>query len=171
MVGHSGWVILARINRHSDPQQTGFKGNLRLLIKPFEQPHLPFKILSAALHEPPASRCHLLLPPPAAASRLSVLELAAFSSAHTTQNAMTLAFSFRPPEWITTKKWHHCAFGFLFVLLILCRFFEQKSLMIAHGRYFLVVIQSLLSWALNMPNRRRAGGQDTHSDQNNRLFF
>lgn len=35
--------------RRFDPQQTGFKGNLRLLIKPFEQPHLPFKILSAAL--------------------------------------------------------------------------------------------------------------------------
>lgn len=30
-------------------QQTGFKGNLRLLVKPLEQPHLPFKILSAAL--------------------------------------------------------------------------------------------------------------------------
>lgn len=46
----------------SDPQQTGFKGNLRLLIKPFEQPHLPFKILSAALHcsaEPAMSCCHL----------------------------------------------------------------------------------------------------------------
>lgn len=45
-----------------DPQQTGFKGNLRLLIKPFEQPHLPFKILSAALHcstEPAMSCCHL----------------------------------------------------------------------------------------------------------------
>lgn len=155
MVRHSGWVILARINRHSDPQQTGFKGNLRLLIKPFEQPHLPFKILSAALHCQTPS---VLLPPPAATSRLSVLELAAFSSAHTAQDTMTLAFSFRPPEWITAKKWHHCAFGFLFVLLILCRFFEQKSLMIAHGRYFLVAIQSLLSLALNMPTRGGGAG-------------
>lgn len=50
------WVITA--TRLSDPQQTGFKGNLRLLIKPFEQPHLPFKILSAALH------CWLLPCPP-----------------------------------------------------------------------------------------------------------
>lgn len=30
-------------------QQTGFKGNLRLLVKTLEQPHLPFKILPAAL--------------------------------------------------------------------------------------------------------------------------
>lgn len=61
--------ILCLLERHpqpstwcSDPQQTGFKGNLRLLIKPFEQPHLPFKILSAALRcsaEPAMSCCHL----------------------------------------------------------------------------------------------------------------
>lgn len=44
---------------NSDPQQTGFKGNLRLLIKPFEQPHLPFKILSAALHQWPPERKRL----------------------------------------------------------------------------------------------------------------
>lgn len=30
-------------------QQTGFKGNLRLLLQTLEQPHLPFKILPAAL--------------------------------------------------------------------------------------------------------------------------
>lgn len=30
-------------------QQTGFKGNLRLLVKTLEQPHLPFKILPAAV--------------------------------------------------------------------------------------------------------------------------
>lgn len=54
---HLGWCLYRNNHRqgkpsqqHSfDPQQTGFKGNLRLLIKPFEQPHLPFKILSAAL--------------------------------------------------------------------------------------------------------------------------
>lgn len=44
-----GQVTPSPQQRCFDPQQTGFKGNLRLLIKPFEQPHLPFKILSAAL--------------------------------------------------------------------------------------------------------------------------
>lgn len=32
-----------------DSQQTGFKGNLRLLMEALEQPHLPFKILPAAV--------------------------------------------------------------------------------------------------------------------------
>lgn len=42
-------------------QQTGFKGNLRLLVKTLEQPHLPFKILPAALSHCLHTDCLLML--------------------------------------------------------------------------------------------------------------
>lgn len=42
-------------------QQTGFKGNLRLLVKTLEQPHLPFKILPAALSHCLHADCLLML--------------------------------------------------------------------------------------------------------------
>lgn len=53
--------------RAQNSQQTGFKGNLRLLVKTLEQPHLPFKILPAALSHclqsnSAASTAPLLLP-------------------------------------------------------------------------------------------------------------
>lgn len=45
-------------------QQTGFKGNLRLLLQTLEQPHLPFKILPAALsHRLHTDACWCLLLP------------------------------------------------------------------------------------------------------------
>lgn len=61
---HGRWLVLsssvvpfspssssssARHPQAQNTQQTGFKGNLRLLVKTLEQPHLPFKILPAAL--------------------------------------------------------------------------------------------------------------------------
>lgn len=42
-------LLLLSVPRAQNSQQTGFKGNLRLLVKTLEQPHLPFKILPAAL--------------------------------------------------------------------------------------------------------------------------
>lgn len=41
--------LLLSLPQAQNTQQTGFKGNLRLLVKTLEQPHLPFKILPAAL--------------------------------------------------------------------------------------------------------------------------
>ena len=62
VVGWNSMIRLGPGTQSYDPQQTGFKGNLRLLIKPFEQPHLPFKILSAALRC--SGRACCVLPPP-----------------------------------------------------------------------------------------------------------
>lgn len=42
-------LLLISTPQAQNSQQTGFKGNLRLLVKTLEQPHLPFKILPAAL--------------------------------------------------------------------------------------------------------------------------
>lgn len=83
-------VTLGQVDLHFDPQQTGFKGNLRLLIKPFEQPHLPFKILSAALHYLPSTAC---------------LEPAAFSSAsHNRGHSVLGILAFRSQKWVSKKK-------------------------------------------------------------------
>lgn len=73
---HSRWLALsssvvlfspssssssARRPQAQNTQQTGFKGNLRLLVKTLEQPHLPFKILPAALSHWLHSDCLPLL--------------------------------------------------------------------------------------------------------------
>ena len=73
---HGRWLVLsssvvpfspssssssARHPQAQNTQQTGFKGNLRLLVKTLEQPHLPFKILPAALSHCLHSDCLPLL--------------------------------------------------------------------------------------------------------------
>lgn len=92
-------IIVNRGARCSDPQQTGFKGNLRLLIKPFEQPHLPFKILSAALR---CSGLNLLCP--AATSHLSVWSGLLCSQSKGPNDLLHLAFSLCPAEMTHDQK-------------------------------------------------------------------
>lgn len=54
-------LLLLSPPQAQNTQQTGFKGNLRLLVKTLEQPHLPFKILPAALSHCLHSDCLLML--------------------------------------------------------------------------------------------------------------
>lgn len=98
----------------TDPQQTGFKGNLRLLIKIFEQPHLPFKILSAALH------CWTALLPPHQATRLDHLVHAVLT--HHPQINHNERASFAPPSVLLHFKYSaqgviSCCNGFSDVLV------------------------------------------------------
>lgn len=93
----------------TDPQQTGFKGNLRLLIKPFEQPHLPFKILSAALH------CWTLPPPPLQHLLHAVLT-------HHPEISRTEGVAFSPPSTLLHLRYPaqsviNCYIGFSGVLV------------------------------------------------------
>lgn len=102
----------------SDPQQTGFKGNLRLLIKPFEQPHLPFKILSAALRCSVQNFC-VVLPPPTSQFAPGYSFLCPQSKG--LNDLLHLAFSLCPREMNHKESYcmcniHLCAFAVLFVL-------------------------------------------------------
>lgn len=98
----------------TDSQQTGFKGNLRLLIKIFEQPHLPFKILSAALH------CWTVLPPPHQPKPLDHLVHAVLT--HHPDINHNEKVSFDPPSVLLHFKYPaqgviNCCYGFPDVLV------------------------------------------------------
>lgn len=114
----------------SDPQQTGFKGNLRLLIKPFEQPHLPFKILSAALRCSARIFCFLLPP-------LTSQFVPGYSSlcpqSKGLNDLLHLAFSLCPGEM--NHKESYCSY--LCFLMLQCIF--RNILKIAHGSNLLVM--------------------------------
>lgn len=98
----------------SDPQQTGFKGNLRLLIKPFEQPHLPFKILSAALHCSARTFCVLL---PSLTSQFALGFSSLCPQSKGPNDLLHLAFSLCPWEMNHKERVAVCA-TFISALLL-----------------------------------------------------
>lgn len=156
---------MGRADLHFDPQQTGFKGNLRLLIKPFEQPHLPFKILSAALHcpPPPAATAALL------GARSSLLPLLPTQR----QDTATFTFSFQAPRNESQPQGNTAVLlVFVFVLLILCCFLVDNSAMLfrcfsvaAAGQKFIFFWLSVFEPApqLIFNFSSTAGKQDTQS--------